>query len=160
LSKKKDEMQRVLDQTRRAISEHGHAVIGIEADVKSKPPTPGFAYTVGLESSYERPEMIVFGLPYEVAHGVLNDLAARIKQEGFSPSDGSTDEKTLRGQRVIFREVRRSLVRKHLKIAEVLEDDVRALQMIWPDPFGKFPWEPEFDQRYSFAQPLLYEKLH
>ena len=158
MSKQKDALQRVLDQTKQTIAMFGHAVIGIAADSKSKPPKPGFAYTVGLEATYRHPELIVFGLPYEVAQQVLNDLAARIKDDGFAPRDGDSDDKTIRGHRVFFRAVPSALSQKHLRVANVLANNVSALQIIWPDPFGKFPWEEGADERFALAQPLLYEQ--
>ncbi|MDR5744441.1 DUF4262 domain-containing protein [Caballeronia sp. LZ029] len=160
MSKSKNPLKSVLDQTERTVAIHGHAVIGIAADAKAKPPTPGFAYTVGLETTYGQPELIIFGLPYDVAHGVLNDIAARIKNDGFAPKDGDSDDQTLRGNRVFFRAVPASVIGKHLRIAHVLREDVSALQIIWPDPFGKFPWEDGADLRYAYAQPLLYETKH
>ncbi|BBU33385.1 hypothetical protein BTHE68_71190 (plasmid) [Burkholderia sp. THE68] len=160
MSKRKDEIRGVLEQTKQAISAHGHAVIGVTAEPKAKPPTPGFAYTIGLEETYGHPELIVFGLPYEVAHGVLNDLAARIKGKTLALQDGDRDDRTLQGHRVVFRNVRAAFVRKYLRIAHVLSEDTRALQVVWPDPFGKFPWEDDFDSRYAVAQPSLYESLH
>lgn len=160
MSKKIDALQATLDESKRAIATHGHAVIGITADTKSKRPTPGFAYTVGLEETYGHPELIVFGLPYEVAHGVLNDLAARIKQDSLALNDNDSDDRTLRGQRVFFRTVRSELVGKYLRIAYVLSDSTRAVQVVWPDPFGKFPWEDGFEDRYTFAQPSLYDSVH
>jgi hypothetical protein len=156
----KDEMKRVLEQAKQAISAHGHAVIGITSEPKAKPPTPGFAYTVGLHETYGHPELIVFGLPYEVAHGVLNDLAARIKNDNLTLQDGDGDDGAVKGHRVIFRKVRAAFVRKYLRVAHVLSEDTRALQVVWPDPFGKFPWEEDFDDRYTVAQPSLYESLH
>ena len=32
-----------------------------------------------------------------------------------------------------------------------------ALQMVWPDPNGVFPWQPGYDARFRRAQPLLGE---
>lgn len=33
---------------------------------------PGWAYTVGLSQTFEHPELILFGLPLDVAHVLLN----------------------------------------------------------------------------------------
>ncbi|WP_256348316.1 MULTISPECIES: DUF4262 domain-containing protein [Pseudomonas] len=36
-----------------------------------------------------------------------------------------------------------------------IKADFPALQMVWPDKQGHFPWEPAYDQSYSRFQLLL-----
>ncbi|TLJ61921.1 DUF4262 domain-containing protein, partial [Pseudomonas aeruginosa] len=37
--------------------------------------------------------------------------------------------------------------------------ELPALQLVWPDPVGRFAWEPQFDEGFRF-QPAPYEKRH
>jgi len=36
-----------------------------------------------------------------------------------------------------------------------LYGEVRALQLVWPDKHGRFPWHSDFEKRYVEKQPLL-----
>src|SRR4051794_22533027 len=54
------------------------------------PDTTPFAYTVGL-TAHDYPELLIAGLPPEVAHGLLNYLAGRVYDKA---------ERLARGQRV------------------------------------------------------------
>ena len=49
----------------------GWAVVPIAAQLDVEPPFPGYTYTVGLESSFGFPEVVVFGLKPADARGLL-----------------------------------------------------------------------------------------
>lgn len=104
---------------------------------------PTFSYTVGLHQKH-RPEVIVFGLPLQVAQPILNDVAGRVSHIG----DGTRLNDVLSGYPVEFVEVIDGT--GHLTMANRLARQhgfptpVPALQLCWPDPDSRFQWEPGF----------------
>jgi hypothetical protein len=161
-TKNSDEgIQHVINTCNERIQKYGFTCMGIGADVDAQPPKPPFTYTVGLTQSYGHPELIVFGLPFETAMGVLAEAARRIRSGELVCKDGGTDHKLLQGYPATFRAIPSPAVRKHMKVARVIEgDDIKALQIIWPDAHGRFPWETGADPAVAPAQPLLYQSLH
>lgn len=151
-----ERIDRVTRDAADKVRQYGHMVMAVFPDTESDPPMPGFSYTAGLVTTYSHPEVIVFGLPPEVAHQLLNAVAARIKNGELRIEDGMRDDKTLIGMSVVFRAVPPEQVRGHLNMARALQDDVRAFQMIWPDAAGRFAWDSGFDEKYRDAQPLLF----
>jgi hypothetical protein len=63
----------------------------------------------------------------------------------------------LEGYPVVFKEVRRERYRGVLGYGLWYYDGdaFPALQCVWPDKQGRFPWEAEFEERYRRMQPLL-----
>jgi hypothetical protein len=55
----------------------GWAVMHVLPAADDPDTTTPFAYTVGL-TAHDYPELLIAGLPPEVAHGLLNDLAGRV----------------------------------------------------------------------------------
>jgi hypothetical protein len=41
--------------------------------------TPSFAYTIGLWKTFNHPEIVVFGLPINLLHTILNDAGELVK---------------------------------------------------------------------------------
>jgi hypothetical protein len=53
------------------VETNGWAIEAIPPHPESDPPTPGYAYTVGLEAAFAFPEVVVFGLTPVAARGLL-----------------------------------------------------------------------------------------
>ena len=157
-----ENIKRLLDQTIERIKKNGWTGIGIGADTESTPPFPSYTYSVGLTSTYEHPELVIFGVPFEIAMGILGDAAKRVRDGTLVCTDGGSDDRLVQGFPVVFRTVPADAIREHLRIADVLEHDapLSALQIIWPDPNGKFPWENGADPHYALMQPLLFQTTH
>ena len=62
--------------------------------IPEKDGTPGWAFTVGLMKTFGHPEVVVFGLDQEVAHLVLNDVSARVR-DGLKIVDGTRADELL-----------------------------------------------------------------
>src|SRR5262245_12216677 len=70
------------------VEEHGWHVILVSPGEEG----PGFAFTIGLFHNYRHPEVILFGLPQQVAHPVLNLIGAAVKSgTRFQAGDRSRD---------------------------------------------------------------------
>ncbi len=135
------------------IIEHGFHIACIDTDGYS----PAFAYTIGLNASYQHPEIIVFGLQLNVLNAILRDMATRVKEgERFESHRSYTD--VLEGYDVQFLEVDKQNVSDHLGFAGWYYGghfEFPVLQMIWPDKESNWPWEEAFNPNFLYSQPLL-----
>lgn len=143
-----------LDRVVETIVEHKVCIQAVGAGEKE----PAFAYTIGLQGGVEapeHPEIIVFGLPFSVAHTVLNDLASKVLEEGVTLSPGEERHDVFRGFPARFLEVKDST--EHLCVANALfgeDGPIPALQLIFPDAEGRWPWDADSGVA---AMPLLGE---
>jgi hypothetical protein len=113
----------------------------------------GWAFTVGLQDVFGKPELIIVGLNKETAQWLLNDAAKRML-EGDDLTQGRHKE-LLEGVDVIFRPVDRKWLRQVMGWATWYNDGDHfpVLQAIFPDKQNRFPGEDDFDTKYT--QPLL-----
>ena len=124
-----------------SIEEHGWHGVLVPDDAEG----PGFAYSIGQE-----PEILVFGLEPEVMHAVLNACAEATEIKPDVPLSGF-----LPGFSVVFRAVDKAHYPAYLGYAMWYHEgsDFPALQCVWPDDAGKFPWEPAFQKELRPLQP-------
>jgi hypothetical protein len=148
----------ILEQLRKRIDQHGWTVMGVFADPEAQPPVPSFAYTIGLTENCQHPELVIMGLPPEVAQSILAGACERIKQGTLTCQDSASDDRVVEGYSVMFRTVHPNHLPDYLRAARAIEgDDVRAVQIIWPDPAGTFPWQTGADPDYAGHQMLLFD---
>ncbi len=119
----------------------------------------GYAYTIGLTRQYAHPEVLVFGLPFQVAHGILGSLVTCIEAEG---------------RPLPLRRPLREVASAPVQLIPILRayrtgaysffngarayygtNIVEAVQLVWPDTAGRFPWMPGFNEMSRV--PLLDE---
>jgi len=142
------------DMVERNIRDHRVAIIATETEIEGA--SVSMAYTIGL-SDVGRPEIITFGLPFKSAHPLLNDAAALLLAEAL-PSDTRID--ALASMPLVFKPVTAGAGANFLIQANArARRELPSLQMVWPDPAGRFPWEPGFEERFRRYQPPLYEQL-
>lgn len=110
--------------------------------------SPPFAYTVGM-FGFGHPELLVFGLPIGTAHRTLNELGERVRH----------GQRLRPGELVTF-----ECWPHRLHLFEFSDDGdvpvlvaaqrfyganqarpVPAIQCVWDDRWGRFPWEPGYD---------------
>ena len=135
----------------------GWALEAVAPRVDADPPVPGYAYTIGVPAIVAFPEIAVFGLAPVAAKGLLglvvdacrggteiplgvevvglldNDLRCR-----FAPVD--LDE-----WGGFF----------HTATAWYRGQPYEVVQLLFPDRNGFLPYEPGYDQRMRFAQPVV-----
>ena len=68
----------LLKETKQNIDKFGLQVIMVSSTNYS----PSFAYSIGLWKTHNHPEIICFGLPDDLGHAVINDVAEIIKRDG------------------------------------------------------------------------------
>jgi Domain of unknown function (DUF4262) len=132
------------------LKDPGWTIMGVGASEKE----PSFSYTVGLWYNFQHPEIIVFGLPIQYTHSILNLLGFRIKNDQHQFCENQEYHDIADGYPTRFRRVKPD---NHFGAALSLYQQERfeALQLCWPDKSCKFPWEQEFDPSMKKAQPLL-----
>jgi hypothetical protein len=115
-----------------------------------------FSYTIGLFRSYGHPELLIYGLPREVAHAVLT-IAAKAAASGNPLSlDEPTDE-LLEGYPCVFMPVPLHEYQEHVGFARWYYDGdgFPVQQIVWPSKSGLFPWHPEASPAFRAKQPVL-----
>jgi hypothetical protein len=148
------------DPTKRAAEEkcvadverHGLHILHIYGDAE----WPEFAYSVGLHRNFSQAEVIVLGLPKHVGHGILNRLAD-LSREGRRFRAGDTTDEILNGYSVTFRPVPPGHLEAHFGWAIWFygEEAFPALQLVFPDREGHWPWDPAASDAFRAQQPVL-----
>ncbi len=145
------------EQILQKISRVGWYHLLVEAEGRQ----PGFAYSLGFYANYGQPEVVVFGLPPAIAQQLLDIVAIRFagaKQpyELFKPYDDITEDGP-----VVFVPVARRHFPTYFGYGgwfyQSVDTDFPVIQMVWPDPAGKFPWDAGYNQAYHAFQPVLNE---
>lgn len=131
-----------------AIDAHGWAVQGVfpSTDDDGAP----FAYTVGM-TARSLPELLIYGLPSQVATLVLNAAGARMGEDG-PPQDGQRLSGLIANYDLA---VVNAVHTRDLAMARRFygNDQVRAVQLVWPDQEGRYPWDGGYSIRLT-TQPL------
>jgi hypothetical protein len=134
------------------VEKYGWHVIHVMADAEG----PSFAYTIGLTERYGHPEIIVFGLPSTVTHPVLNQIGEAVKSgQRFDP--GSASDAFLEGHACHFVAFPRAQYRAFLGYALWFYDGdgFPAVQCVWPDRAGRFPWSGSMEADLKALQPVF-----
>jgi hypothetical protein len=119
-----------------------------------------FSYSIGLFEHFRHPEIILFGLDSKRGHRIINDAGKRIR-EGHNYDLGLRHTDLLRDYECEFCLVDPARYDGYLNYAlhYYRGSSFPAIQLIWPDPHGYFPWESNFEERFRTDQPLLQARL-
>lgn len=139
----------LLEDTRSKIAVHGWTVVAVFPT--SGDPGPSFAYTVGL-SAKQLPELAIYGLPAQVAHPVLNEVARRMVASGAALQSGERIEGVLVGDVPLVAVTMTDATDLH-HVRELYGAVAAAVQVVWPDSVGILPWE-EGSQVTELVQPV------
>ena len=113
-----------------------------------------YAYTVGL-TEHGLPELLISGLDPQLSQDLLNDLARRVHGTTQRFTHLQTIGDLLRGfDAVIIDGAPTDALHAGLALARYGAQRVRLQQVVWPDPQGRFPWQPG-STITAHAQPLL-----
>ncbi|MEG4191112.1 DUF4262 domain-containing protein [Microcoleus sp. Pol17_C1] len=137
----------------RHIEEFGCSVTSV-VDPDGKEPT--FSYSIGIAKTTSQPEVIVVGLRTELGHWIINEYSRRAKAgEEFAP--GVLYLGFLEGFAVQFGHVSRDHRSEYMRSATWLHGtpDFSALQLIYPNTSGVWPWDDDADDWFRANQPLL-----
>lgn len=142
-----DPRDRALADITELVARHGWAIRHVLPDTASA--HASFSYTVGL-TSRGWSELIITGLPTAVADAYIrNAIDVQVENGAFNAGD-RTDELTESGE-VMF--IHAEDVSGMTATTEIV-GAFSALQLVWPDSAGHFPWHPRY-RNLSASQPLL-----
>src|SRR5215207_3230755 len=139
------------------IETNGWALEPVTPRSDTDPPTPAYAYTIGLPALLGFPEIVVFGLTPVAANGLCGlvidalrggteipigvELVGLLDNELrclFAPVDVAAHEATFGTGLAWYR-----------------GEPFDAVQMLYPDRNGFMPYEPGYEQRLRLAQPVI-----
>ena len=134
------------------VATHGWIVMRISADS----PGPDFAYSIGLVRTYGHPEIIIVGLPMDVAHQIINDVGAAVR-DGTRFKAGETSDAFFNGYDVTFRAVPEYQYGAYLGWGRRFygNSEFPVLQLVYPDPDGRWPWQEAVTPEFRELQPVL-----
>jgi hypothetical protein len=142
---------RVIERIKKDIAKFGwHCIHVPESDLGS------LSYTIGLQESFDHPELAMLGLPVQVQHELLHLTVEQIRsgkrlRSGVTIRGVLANDLVLTAKRVIAKRVNDVFAQ-----AVNYADGVRAVsgfQIVWPDRAGRFPWERGSS---GSGQPLLF----
>lgn len=134
-----------LDLVRRTIAEYGWFIQGVERDRRR----PAFAYTVGL-TEHLMPELLVTGLSMRRAANLLNDVAHHLVCHGGDDLEPGMSWTQRGGPSLEVVQVAEPTVHA-LTAIQAYGVEVSAVQLVYADDRGRWPWEVGF----RGTQPVL-----
>ncbi len=101
-----------------------------------------FSYSIGFESTFNHPEIIIFGLEADVSHQILSDLAIDI-QNGVTFEIDAKLKNVIGGDyEVMFKEVKAEHFSNYLgQAVDHYNKPFRAWALLWPDKNNTLPIE-------------------
>ena len=141
--------QHILDE----IEDKGFTIPYIESDGYN----PRFGYSIGLYKTFNHPELILIGLDVESTSAIINNIQSEI-EKGTKFIEGVDYHGFLVDLPIQFVEVRKENYKDYLGYAGWYNGNsinFPALQVVWPDRDGNYPWETNFNEKFRFKQPLL-----
>ncbi len=141
------EPDELLAKIKTNIQEYGLQIIGISATDYF----PSFSYSIGLYESYQHPEIICFGLPIELAHIIINDVADLIRN-GETIKPYTPYENIFKDSKAEFLLVDSKNIKDYFNAAlsYYQHNHFSALQLVWTDHNNKLPWEDNFEEKFIY----------
>lgn len=138
------------------VEQYGFHIAQFDGDGYS----PSFAYTIGLFKTYGYPELICFGLNFDLLRSVLwTGKELLDKQPVPDQSIGYSD--FLGDYDVRFLTVDKGCYKDYFGYGYWFNQswDFPVLQIVWPDKQAFFPWDEGFNSNWKWGQPLLDRSL-
>lgn len=133
------------------VDRFGWSVMKVSNDVG-----PDFAYSVGMFRTLRHPEILLFGLPLDMMHRLINDVGEQARA-GRRYIAGQVTDEFLEGYDVTFRLVPPFQYEGHLGWANWLHGGTEypALQLVYPDRYHRWPWGEGVEPDFLRSQPVL-----
>ncbi|GHB80010.1 hypothetical protein GCM10008107_31840 [Psychrosphaera saromensis] len=138
------------------IDEYGCHITSV---VDRKKEDPDFTYTIGINQEEKAPELIVLGLRHELGSWIANEYNRRVKG-GEKFLEGEYYNGFLEGFQVSFREVAEEYKKEFMLSCNWLYKGTNypALQLVYPNISGVWPWAEDADEEFRDLQPSFQEK--
>ena len=138
------EAEEDIDGLRECVREHGWVIRYVEDDRRP------YAYTIGLHQ-FGLPELLVTGVTTERALALLDYFVQDVITEG-PPAPG---DRIVLAEAAVIEAVDVDHPDAHMDLAvQVFGPKLRALQLVWTDMCGRWPWDTDFDFD-GLRQPVL-----
>jgi hypothetical protein len=120
------------------------------------PSDPTHAYSIGLVENFTHAELIIVGLPAESAVEFLAHAVSLVSR-GRHFADGERATDLFPGAAAILRRVGEQHLGEYMgeAVTRYGGSDFGALQIVYPDRAGRFPWESGCDLKLRLVQPVL-----
>ncbi len=117
---------------------------------------PEFSYSIGIEKTLQKPEIVIVGLKSTLANSIINNYNNRVRA-GEIIEPGRYYQDFLEGFDVCLIEVDKKHYMEFFGWGLWLYsgDNFRVLQLIWPTIEGVWPWDVNKSEFYQWAQPIL-----
>jgi len=134
------------------VAEQGVHIVHVPATEESA----AFSATIGLYFQFEHPELIVFGLPEEVAEDLLNAVTDAA-DDGSRFEHGKNYKDLLVGYPVRFLNIPADRVADYMNTAKWAYGDKEfpVMQLVWPDKQHRWPWQEGVREVFRGAQPII-----
>jgi len=122
---------------------------------------PAFSYTIGLFEKCSHPEVLIMGLPVQTHAGLLESICEEIKT-GITYEAGKSYSGILNEYDVQFLRIADEYLPSYFGFGREYYkyQPFPAIQLVWPDKKGKWPWDDSFNEDFLFCQKLLDRDVH
>jgi hypothetical protein len=138
----------------RDIIEHKCHIIGIPQDEQG----PAYAFSVGLYLHFNHPEIVIFGLDYNVAGDVINQICSLVKKGRRFKHEETTHELFV-GINAKLIDVAPKFYKEFFGTAlwfyRSIGNEFQFMQVVWPDKNGHFPWDLNSDEKFRASKTRL-----
>ena len=121
--------------------------------------TAEFSYTVDFWHTHGHPEVLIYGLKLDLRHALLNHIN-RLIAEGHRFTSGLNSRDVLEGYTCYFERLPMERHRDNLGWDRWFYggDGFEAVQMLWPNIRGVYPWDTAATPELRAMQPVLTTK--
>lgn len=146
--------KKINEQIYQNIEKFGWHVTGVFAGKD----TPPFCYSIGIQNS-DMPEIIIFGMNIKNAGQIINYIG-NLMMDGKKFKVGESYDGIIKVP-VKFLNVTQENIEEHMFGATDYHNgsSFDALQMVWADEKGNFPWDDDFEEKFKGYQKLMNEKV-
>lgn len=139
------------------IETHGWALEPVPADASAEPPSPAYAYTIGVPALTGFPEVAVFGLTPAAANGLAGLVVDALRGGTEIPTGVELVGLLDNDLRCVFAPVDLGAEGHRFGTAAAwyAGQPFEMVQLLYPDRKGFMPYEAGYDQRMRLAQPVV-----
>lgn len=142
------------------IEQQGFYVCNFEADDTC----PAFSYSVGLRETQNHPDFLTMGLSLEM-NSYLVVAAAEAVKSGTEIEPNHEYEGFLNGFPIRFINILKEHMPNHFGFGfeyyrKKGDPTFDAMQIVWPDKLGKWPWDQDVAKNMPYCQKLLDRDPH
>ncbi len=139
------------------IEQNGWALEPVTPRADTEPPTPAYAYTIGVPALTGFPEIAVFGLTPAAANGLIGLVVDALRGGTQIPFGVELVGLLDNDLRCVFAPVDLEVHGPAFATAAAwyTGQPFSMVQLLYPDRNGFMPYETGYDQRMRIAQPIV-----